>query len=222
MGARVVPCIFFFVLPAGYIQSRARYLKEEVWKQHWDTSCCYFSSKPRYISFPEGSSENHETPTSLQAPETPCSCSFSKHSQCIHALVAQVSPCSAPEGWEMWCQALSLGQQRREAVEPEGSTPPSPHRATMCSSGFGVPSPQLPEACSPEMLWHIYSLWLHIPSLQPMLMLTLLCTQPAASTGCWNSPLPQPFFSVCQVFTPITKLLFLVGSRLLDLLPSSA
>lgn len=121
----------FLCFPAGYIQSLARYLKKEVWKQHWDTSCCYFSSKPGHISFPEGSSENHETPRSLQAPEMPCSCSFSKHGQCIHALVTRVSPCLAPEGWKVWCQALSLGQPCREAIQPEDSPPPSPQCALL-------------------------------------------------------------------------------------------
>lgn len=167
--------VFFSHFPAGCIQSWARYLKEEVWKQHWDISCRYFSSKPRHISFPEESSENQKTPTSPQAPEMPCSCSFSKHGQCTRALVTQVSPRLAPGGWEMWCQALSLGQQRRDAVQPEDSTPPSPFRATMWWSGLGASSSQLPGACSPEMLWHIYLLWFQIPPLQTMLMLSHCC-----------------------------------------------
>lgn len=131
----------------------------------------------------------------------------------------------APEGWEMWRQGLSLGERHREAAQPEGSTPPSPHKAPTCSSGFGISSPQLSEACSPEMLWHIYLLSFQTPLLQPMLMFTLLRTQPAASTGCWNSPLPQSFFSVCQLclcLPPSLSSFSLVGSSLLDLLPSSA
>lgn len=93
---------------------------------------------------------------SPQAPETPYSCSFSKHHQCIHTLVTQVSSCLAPESWELWCQSPSLGQQRRDAVQTEDTTSPSPHRATTWSSGLEASSPHLSGACSPEMLWHIF------------------------------------------------------------------
>lgn len=209
MGARVVPFLFFLCFPAGYIQSWTRYLKEKVCKQHWNISCCYFRSKPRHISFPEESSENQETPTSPQAPEVPCLCSFSKHSQCIHALVAQVSPCLAPEGWEMWCQALSLEQQCRDAVQPEKSTPPSPHRTTTWSSGLGASSPQLPGACSPKMLWHIYLLWFQIPSLQPMLMLSHCCAPNLLHlqvAGAVLSPSPSSQFASSLSFSPSPSL----------------
>lgn len=222
VGTRVFPYIFFYDSQLVIYTFWARYQKEEVWKQHWDTSCCHFGSKPRHISFPEGSLENQETPTSLQAPEMPWSCSFSKHSQCVHALVTQVSPCLAPEGWKVWCQALILGQQCREATQPEDSTLPSPQCALLALE------PLLPSCrglLTRDALAHTYLLWFQIPSLQPMLMFTLLCTQAAALTGCWSSPLPQLFFSVCQVspsLPPSLSSFFLVGSRLLDSLPGSA
>lgn len=145
--------------------------------------------------------ENHKTPMSPQAPETPCSCSFSKHGQCIHTLVAQVPPCLAPDGCEMWFQALSPGEQCREAAQPKDSILPSLHRATMCCFWlWSLFSPADRDLLTRDALAYLFALVSNPLHPAHVDALTLLCTQPAASLHVAGVVLfPQPLFSVSQV-----------------------
>lgn len=221
MGSRFVPCIYILMLPNWLYSILGQIPTETVWKQQLNISYCCFSTKPRHISFPEGTSGNLYEPTGSR-----------------NTLLMQLFKSSAVYSHSCYTGLFLLSSGKLGVVVPVIQPGTA---AQGCSTKWGHHITFTPQ--SDNLVFWPWSLF--SPSVRCLLTRDALAHyfcfgfKSPLSVSCWcshscvpNLPhlyvagaafFPQPFsqFARSLSLSP-SKLLVLAGSRLLDLLPSSA